>query len=54
MYILKAIGELISNGELEKHELYITAPTVNECFEKLVKYKGTSDMHIKVENVYLV
>lgn len=53
MYILKAIGELISNGELEKHEIYIKAPTINECLEKLVKYKGTSDMYIKVESVYL-
>lgn len=54
MYILKAIGEHISNGELVKHELYITAPSIQECFEKLVKYKGTSDMYIKVESVYLV
>ena len=53
MYILKAIGERITNGELEKHELYITAATINECFEKLVKYKGSSDMYIKVESVYL-
>ena len=54
MKVLKAIGERINNGELEKHELYVTAPTINECFEKLVKYKGTSDMYIKVESVYLV
>lgn len=54
MYILKAIGELIINGELEKHELYITAPTISECFEKLVKCKGTSNMYIKVDGVYLV
>lgn len=54
MYILKAICELISNGELEKHELYITAPTVNECFEVLVKYKDKSDMYIKVDSIYLV
>ena len=54
MCILKAIGEFISNDEFEKCELYITAPTINECFEKLVKYKGTSDMYIKVDGVYLV
>lgn len=51
MFILKAIGEIISNGELEKHEIYITAPTINECFEELVKFKGTSDMYIKVDSV---
>lgn len=54
MYILKATGERISNGELDKHELYITAKTINECFEELVKYKGTSDMYIKVESIYIV
>lgn len=54
MYILKAIGECISNGELEKREIYITAPTINECFEELVKYKSSSDMYIKVDSVYLV
>jgi hypothetical protein len=54
MNVLKAIGERINNGELETHGIYITAPTIDECFEKLVKYKGTSDMYIKVESVYLV
>lgn len=54
MYILKAIAERVSNGELEKHELYITAPTINECFENLVKYKSSSDSYIKIESVYLV
>lgn len=54
MYILKAIAERVNNGELEKHELYITGSTINDCFENLVKYKGSSDMYIKVESVYLV
>lgn len=54
MYILKSIGECISNGELEVCKIIIKAPTINECFEELVKYKGTSDMYIKVESVYLV
>lgn len=54
MYILIATGERITNGELEKYNLHITAHTIDECFEKLVKYKGTSDMYIKVESVYLV
>ena len=53
MYILKAIGERITNGELEKHELYIKAKTINECFEELVKYKSSSDLYIKVDSVYL-
>lgn len=54
MYILKAIGERINNGELETHEIYINAPTINECFETLVKYKSSSDLYIKVDSVYLV
>lgn len=54
MYILKAIGERIINGELVKHDIYISAPTINECFEELVNYKGSSDWYIKVEGVYLV
>lgn len=54
MYILKAIGERISNGELKKREIYIIAPTINECFEELVKYKSSSDSYIKVDTVYLV
>ena len=54
MYILKAIGECISNGEFEELEIYINAPTINECFDRLVKYKDTSDLYIKVESVYLV
>ena len=53
MFMLKAIGELITNGELEKHEIYILAPTINECFEQLVKCKGSSDMYIKVDSVCL-
>lgn len=54
MYILKAIGERISNGKLEKCDIYITAPTIDECFEKLVKYKSTIDSYIKVVDVFLV
>lgn len=54
MYILKATGEIIINGELEKREIYITALTINECFEELVKYKSSSDLYIKVDSVYLV
>lgn len=53
MYILKAIGECINNGELVKHEIYITAQTITECFEELVKYKSSSYLYIKVEEVYL-
>lgn len=54
MFILKAIGERVNNiGELEKHEIYINAPTINECFERLVKYKSSSDLYIKVESVIL-
>lgn len=54
MYILKAIAECVSNGEVEKNELYISALTINECFEELVKYKSSSDLYIKVDSVYLV
>ena len=54
MYILKAIGECVSNGELYKHEIYITAKTIDECFEELVRYKSSSDSYIKVEGLYLV
>ena len=54
MYILKAIAERISNGELVKHEIYIMAPTITECFEELVNYKSSSDLRINVEEVYLV
>lgn len=54
MYILKAIGERIRNGELEVRKIIIKAPTINECFEKLVNYKSSSDMYIKVESVDLV
>ena len=53
MYILKATGELIRNGELEEREIYISAKTINECFEELVKYKSSSDLYIKVDSVYL-
>ena len=54
MFILKAIGQIVHNGELEKHDIYITAPTIDECFEELVKHKCSSDLYIKVEKVYLV
>ena len=54
MYILKAIGECVSNGELDKHEIYITAETIDECFEELVRYKSSSYLYIKVDSVYLV
>lgn len=54
MYILIATGESIGNGELKKHEIYITASSINECFEKLVKLKDEIDMYIKVDSVYLV
>lgn len=40
MYILKAIAERISKGELVKHDIYITAQTIDECFEELVNYKS--------------
>lgn len=53
-YILKAIGERIINGDLVKDDIYISAPTINECFEELVKYKSSSDLYIKVDTVYLV
>lgn len=53
MYILKAIAERISNGELVKHEIYISAPTITECFEELVNYKSSSYLYIKVDSVYL-
>lgn len=54
MYILKAIGQIVSNGKLKKQDIYITAPTIEECFEKLVKYKESSELYITVEKVYLV
>ena len=54
MYILKAIGERVINGELKSNEIYISAPTINECFDELVKYKSSSDLYIKVDNVYIV
>ena len=53
MYILKAIAERVSNGELEVYKIRIKAPTIDECFEELVKYKSSSDSYIKVESVYL-
>ena len=53
MYILKAIGERIVNGELEEHEIYISGLTINECFVELVRYKSSSDLYIKVDSVYL-
>lgn len=54
MFILKAMGERVINGELEKHEIYISALTIEECFEELVKYKDSSELYITVEKVYLV
>lgn len=55
MFILKANGQRIDdNGELEKRYIYITAPTIDECFEELVKYKDESELYITVEKVYLV
>lgn len=54
MYILKAIGECISNAELESREIYVSALTVDECFEELVRYKSSSDLYIKVDSIYLV
>lgn len=55
MFILIANGQRIDdNGELKKHEIYITAPTIDECFEELVKYKDSSESYITVDKVYLV
>lgn len=54
MYILKATGECVINGELEEREIYVSALTINECFEDLVKFKSSSDLYIKVDSVYLV
>lgn len=55
MFIIKANGQRINdNGELETHDIYITAPTVDECFEELVKCKDSSELYITVEKVYLV
>lgn len=55
MFILKANEQRIDdNGELETHDIYISAPTIDECFEELVKYKDASELYITVEKVYLV
>lgn len=54
MFILKAIGQIVHSGKLKKQDIYITAPTVDECFEELVKYKESSELYITVERVYLV
>lgn len=55
MFILKANGQRIDdNGELETHDIHITAPTIDECFEELVKYKDSSELYITVDKVYLV
>lgn len=55
MFILKADGQRIDDkGDLETHEIYITALTIDECFEELVKYKNSSELYITVERVYLV
>lgn len=55
MFILKANGQRIDDkGELETHGIYIKAPTIDECFEELVKYKDSSELYITVDIVYLV
>lgn len=54
MFILKATAQIVKNGKLEEREIYITAPTIDECFEELVKYKESSELYITVEKVYLV
>lgn len=54
MFILKATAQIVKNGKLEKREIYISAPTIDECFEELVKYKESSEVYISVEKVYLV
>lgn len=55
MYILKLDGQRINDkGDFETREIYITAPTIEECFEELVKYKNSSELYITVEKVYLV
>lgn len=54
MFILKATAQIVRKGKLEKHDIYITAPSIDECFEELVKYKVSSDLYIKVDTVYLV
>lgn len=54
MFILKAIAQIVTNGKLKKQDIYITAPTIDECFEELVKYKDSSELYITVEKVYLV
>lgn len=54
MFILKAIAQRVHNGKLEKREIYITASTIDECFEELVKYKESSNLYITVDKVYLV
>lgn len=55
MFILKANGQRIDDkGELETREIYIISPTVDECFDELVKYKDSSELYITVEKVYLV
>lgn len=37
---------VIKKGELETHDIYIKAPTIDECFEELVKHKDSSVLHI--------
>lgn len=54
MCILKVSAQCVHNRELEKHEIYISAPTIDECFEELVKYKDSNELYITVEKVYLV
>lgn len=54
MFILKVIGQIVHNGVLKKQDIYISAPTIDECFEELVKYKESSELYISVEKIYLV
>ena len=32
MFILKSIGQIVHNGKLKKQDIYISAPTIDECF----------------------
>lgn len=54
MFILKATGQRVKNGKLITDDIYISALTIEECFEELVKYKESSELYISVEKVYLV
>lgn len=54
MFILKATAQIVRKGKLKKQDIYISALTIDECFEELVKYKESSELYITVEKVYLV